>query len=218
MVIASGATIAAMVATAVAVARALPDGAQLPIHWGIDGAADDFANKWTALMLAPIFTAFGSLLFYFLPVLEPRRRSLEQSQGLYRWGWAAVLVLGATLQLAIVSIALHWPIHAYHIAAGGLGIAFALIGNQLGKSRRMYLFGVRTPWTLASEEVWIKTHRLAGKLMVAGGGAVTLAALLPVPSGVLATTAFCALGAAVGIPVVYSYVLWRREQAVQSSE
>lgn len=218
MVIASGAVIGAMMIAAVVVGRSLPEDMQLPTHWGLDGTPDDFSSKWTALMLAPIFTSLGSLLFYFLPALEPRRKSLEQSQGLYRWGWAAVLVLGVTLHLTIVSLALRWPVHAYHVAAAGIGIAFALIGNQLGKSRRMYLFGVRTPWTLASEEVWIKTHRLAGKLMVAGGAAVMIAALLPVPSGVLATTALTALGLALGIPVFYSFLLWRREQAVQSSK
>ncbi|HMC92889.1 MAG TPA: SdpI family protein, partial [Allosphingosinicella sp.] len=40
-----------------------------------------------------------------------------------------------------------------------IGAMFVLIGNQLGKSRSMYLVGIRTPWTLASEEVWIRTHR-----------------------------------------------------------
>ena len=55
------------------------------------------------------------------------------------------------------------------------------IGNQLGKSRSMYLIGLRTPWTLASEEVWIKTHRLAGKLMIAGGLIAIAAAALALP-------------------------------------
>jgi hypothetical protein len=44
----------------------------------------------------------------------------------------------------------------------------------------------------ASEDVWIKTHRLCGKLMVGGGLLMLVAALLPVPSGVLAT--ICAVG------------------------
>jgi uncharacterized membrane protein len=71
--------------------------------------------------------------------------------------------------------------------------------------------GVRTPWTLASEEVWIKTHRLCGKLMVGGGLAMVATALLPVPSGVLATVCVAVILVAAGVPILYSFIAWRRE-------
>jgi uncharacterized membrane protein len=96
---------------------------------------------------------------------------------------------------------------------------FVLIGNQLGKSRRMYLVGIRTPWTLASEEVWIKTHRLGGKLMVAGGLLIFVSAFVPLPSGLRAGLFAVGIAVMVGVPVVYSYWLWRREKgAAQASE
>ena len=88
-----------------------------------------------------------------------------------------------------------------------------VIGNQLGKSRSMYLVGIRTPWTLASEEVWVRTHRLGGKLMVLAGLAMIGAALLPLPSGLLWTVLIAAVILAAVVPIVYSYLLWRREQA-----
>jgi uncharacterized membrane protein len=76
----------------------------------------------------------------------------------------------------------------------------------------MYLVGIRTPWTLASEEVWIKTHRLGGKLMVLGGLLIVGASFLPLPSGLLAGLFGALLAVMVGVPVVYSYLLWRRER------
>jgi uncharacterized membrane protein len=83
----------------------------------------------------------------------------------------------------------------------------------------MYLVGIRTPWTLASEEVWIKTHRLGGKLMVAGGLLLMISAFAPVPSGLRGTLFAVGIGVMVGVPVVYSYWLWRRERsAAQASE
>ena|SRR5687767_15407562 len=96
-----------------------------------------------------------------------------------------------------------------------MGLIFVVIGNQLGKSRSMYLIGLRTPWTLASEDVWVKTHRLAGKLMVTAGLVTLVAAFLPLPSGLLVTVLAVAVGIAAGIPIVYSFLLWRREQAVR---
>ena len=178
--------VATLAATAVIGGMAMPDGIRLPTHWGINGEPDAFADKWAALLMPVALTAGVSLLFYFLPSLEPRREGLARSQGLYLWGWVAILMIGAAIQLALLSTGLGWGIPVNHLIVGAIGVMLVLTGNQLGKSRSMYLIGLRTPWTLASEEVWIKTHRLCGKLMVLGGIAMMIAALLPLPPGVLA--------------------------------
>ncbi|HEX8469397.1 MAG TPA: SdpI family protein [Allosphingosinicella sp.] len=209
---------ATMVGVALLVGSSVPADLALPIHWGIDGEPDRFSDKWTALLIPPGLAAGISLLFYFLPSIEPRQEGLRRSQGLYLWGWAALLLMSAAIELALVALALGWSVHAAHIIAGGFGATLILIGNQLGKSRSMYLIGIRTPWTLASEEVWIRTHRLAGKLMV-GGGFVTIgAALQPLPSGALATVMLGVIAVAAGVPIVYSFLLWRRERSAQPSE
>jgi uncharacterized membrane protein len=39
----------------------------------------------------------------------------------------------------------------------------------MGKLRRNFYLGIRTPWTLASERVWNATHRFAARITVAGG-------------------------------------------------
>jgi uncharacterized membrane protein len=194
----------------------LPADLLLPTHFGIGGKPDQYSGKWVALFL-PVGLAGGlSLLLWFLPALEPRLDHLERSAGLYYWTWAAMLLLSGVIELVVVSAALRWGLRIEHIVAGAMGAIFVLIGNQLGKSRSMYLVGIRTPWTLASEEVWIRTHRLGGKLMVAAGLAIIVAAMLPIPSGLLAGV--CGAGVAVMacVPIVYSYLLWRREKAQPS--
>ena len=123
----------------------------------------------------------------------------------------------AMIELAVISVALKWTVHGTSFVVAGLGIMFVMIGNQLGKSRSMYLIGFRTPWTLASEEVWVKTHRLAGKLMFAAGLVLLLAAFLPLPSGVVATVLGVSIGVAVVVPFVYSYVLWRKERRARAN-
>jgi uncharacterized membrane protein len=219
LALASGLVVATMLAVSLGVGSIVPDGVRLPIHWGIDGQPDRFAGKWPALLLPPAIVAAVSLLFWFLPALEPRREGLKRSQGLYLWGWLALLLMGGVIELVTVSAALGWDLPVNHLVAGGMGAVLVLIGNQLGKSRSMYLIGFRTPWTLASEEVWVKTHRLAGKLMVAGGLAMMVAALLPLPSGLLATVIMAAIVIPAGVPFVYSFLLWRREQGrAQASE
>jgi uncharacterized membrane protein len=211
--IASAVAVIVMGAIAVAVATSLPGDVPLPTHWGVDGTADGFSDKWVALLLPAALAAGLSLMFLVLPSLEPRKEGLSRSQGLYHAAWGGTVLVMMLVQLAVVSAALHWPVHATSLVLGGVGLLFVLIGNQLGKSRSMYLIGVRTPWTLASEEVWIKTHRLAGKLMLLLGVLLVLAALAPLPSGLITTLLLAGVAAAVLIPVAYSYLLWRREQA-----
>jgi uncharacterized membrane protein len=208
--------VATLAAVSTAVAFGLPDDAQLPVHWGMNGEPDRFAGKWTALLMPPLMVAGVSLLFYFLPALEPRKEGLERSQGLYLWGWIALLLVGAAIELATVSVALDWGLPVHRVVTGAVGATLVLIGNQLGKSRSMYMIGVRTPWTLASEDVWIRTHRLAGKMMVLAGLATVAAALLPLPPAVLMQAMLAMVVAAAIVPVVYSYLLWRRER--QASE
>ena len=207
-------TTLAIIAAGVAVGASLPADVQLPVHWGLDGRPDRFSDKWTALLLPAIMTGGVSLLFWFLPALEPRKEGLERSQGLYLAGWTGLLLVGSAVQLAVVSVALGWDIQVNRLICLAVGAMLVLIGNQLGKSRSMYMMGVRTPWTLASEEVWIRTHRLAGKLMVAAGLLAMLLAMLPVPPALMMQGMLVAAVGAAGIPVVYSWLLWRRENQV----
>ena len=89
---------------------------------------------------------------------------------------------------------------------GGLSLFFALLGNRLGKVQRNFWMGVRTPWTLASEAVWIRTHRLTAWLWVPGGGVLAILGFAGVPVWWwLAGLLLMALS-----PVFYSLWLYKR--------
>jgi len=167
------------------------------------------------LLLPAGMTAALSLLMYFLPSLEPRGEGLKRSQGLYSAAWAGLLLMGVAIELVTIAAALDWSLPVDQVIMGTVGAMLVLIGNQLGKSRSMYLVGIRTPWTLSSEEVWVKTHRLGGKLMVASGLVIIIVALLPVSPLARGTIIGVSVGAAVIVPVIYSYLLWRQEKKDQ---
>jgi uncharacterized membrane protein len=76
--------------------------------------------------------------------------------------------------------------------------------------RRNSFLGIRTPWTLASDAVWDRTHRAAGRLWVVGGLLQLPAALLP--GGWGAAVFFGLLAVMVVVPLVHSYRLYRAEQ------
>jgi uncharacterized membrane protein len=204
--------VSAMLAASFWVGAMLPADIRLPVHWGLSGAPDRYAGKYLALCSPAALTAFVGLLFYALPMIEPRAQGLARSQGLYLWAWAGGLVVCTAIQLALVSTALGWGLATADLLLCAIGLMLAMIGNQLGKSRSMYMVGIRTPWTLASEEVWIKTHRLGGKLMIAAAVAMIVTALLPLAPASSAMVSGAAIAIAAIVPIVYSWWLWRGER------
>jgi len=218
LAIASIVLVTLMLALALTIGSRLPGDMQLPIHWNLRGEVDGFSGKWAALLMPAGITAALSLLLFFLPSLEPRGEGLKRSQGLYLAAWAGLLLMGAAIELVTLSAALDWNVPGDQVILAAAGVMLVLIGNYLGKSRSMYLVGIRTPWTLASEEVWIKTHRLGGKLMAASGLLIIVAAALPVQPFFRAIVVGVSVGAAVIVPVVYSYFLWRHGKKHQVNE
>ncbi|WP_081786449.1 SdpI family protein [Kordiimonas gwangyangensis] len=75
--------------------------------------------------------------------------------------------------------------------------------------------GIRTPWTLSSEQVWHKTHRLGSRLFVLGGLAIAILSL--VLTSVMALTLMMGIiTIMVLVPVTYSWWLWRAEKINKS--
>ncbi|HXG09904.1 MAG TPA: SdpI family protein [Gemmataceae bacterium] len=182
----------------------LPD--QLPVHWGIAGTPDDWMAKGTALVLWPAVVAGVVLLTLVLPWLSPRHFEVEPFRATYGYLMALVAGLLTYMHLVVLWGAL-WPgFSTERWLFGGLFLLFALMGNVLGRVRRNFWMGVRTPWTLASETVWIQTHRLTAWLFTAFGLAGFVAVLL----GVNMLWCFASLIAVALVPVVYSLVFYKR--------
>jgi uncharacterized membrane protein len=98
------------------------------------------------------------------------------------------------------------PIDIGRTMFAGMFLALALIGSVLGKVRRNPYMGVRVPWTLASDRVWDDTHRLAAWCFVCGG----LLAFVILVVGLSLAFSFAVMIVAVAIPVIYSFVDYKR--------
>jgi uncharacterized membrane protein len=84
-----------------------------------------------------------------------------------------------------------------------LGGLFFYTGIVLEKVKKNWFIGIRTPWTISSDEVWDKTHRLGGKIFKAVGVVSVVSVLLPAYAFLIVIGLL--VGAAVGL-VAYSYV------------
>ena len=118
-------------------------------------------------------------------------------------GVAAIWLFG---NLSVLTYGMGWRHDIPSDAAIAVGLLLIVIGNSLGKFSQNGVVGIRTPWTLANEEVWVRTNRVGGWLIVLAGVVMTATGLM----GFRMVPGVIALGVAAVISVGYSYLIWRR--------
>ena len=186
----------------------LAPGAQIPIHWGIDGRPDGYADAWIGLLLMPAVTLVLGPILAVAPRFDPRRGNLVRSAQAYLWIVGTALVFMAGVHVLIVLAALGNEVDITRFLGVGVGVLFVVIGNFLGKTRSSWFLGIRTPWTLSSERSWTLTHRLGGYLFI-GTGAITAVVSFLFPPQVFFWVLIVGLGGSVVGLFVYSYLVWR---------
>jgi uncharacterized membrane protein len=174
-------------------------------HWGLDGKPDGWSSKETGLWIGVGAQVFILLLMGLLPRVSPKKARIDEFQGAWNTVTISLMLFFAFFQYLMVRSALG-PFDTVRTMMFGMMIMFAVIGNVMGKAKRNYFMGVRTPWTLESEEVWFRTHRLAGKLMVGGAALGLLLLVIGLePMWTLPIVLIASL-----YPVLYSYLLYRK--------
>lgn len=188
----------------------LPD--QIPTHWNMAGEIDQWSSKANAVLLFPGIITGIYLLFLAIPYLEPRRKHFLQSWGFYKMMKYAmviylVVIYGLSLWAAFdntVSMETFVPI--------SVGMLFILIGNYLGQVKSNFLMGIRTPWTLSSEESWRKTHRLGGIMFTIAGLLYMIVPFIHLRDPWNAIIPMAAVLLAAVVTIVYSYIFFLEDK------
>ena len=192
---------------AVVVLRFLP--AEVPFHWNWKGEVDQWvpARSFVWMSLLPI------TLYFILGTIVPRIDPKHESWKIHGRAYGIVITV-----ISCMFIPLHWliavisvgiPVRMDIVIRLLVGTVFLVSGNYMGKFRHNYFCGIRTPWTLASETVWRKTHRCGAVVFIVMGLLMVLGACIPHRL----TGALVSLSGIVGIPylVVYSWIVYRNE-------
>lgn len=187
----------------------------VPVHWGWSGQVNRMGGKFEGLFVLPL-TALGVyVLLLVLPRIDPRRTHYSAFASPYRMIRLLVIAMLFALQLVILPRLSRPDAPLIGGPVLVLAIMFIVLGNLLPKIQSNWFVGVRTPWTLSSEESWRRTHRLAGWLFVIAG-VVTIAITLLWPSAGMLALLTSSIATA-GISVVYSYLVWRRDPSKAAS-
>lgn len=195
---------AIQLALALALYNRLPD--PVPTHFDAQGHANGFTPKPFGAFIGPLIIAALTFVMAALPAISPRGYRMEAFRRTY--DVLATAILGVVFFLLSVALwsATHGPFKPDRLLLIGMGALLVVVGNFMGKLTRNFFIGIRTPWTLASEEVWFRTHRVGGWVFVATGVVLFAGAFAGAGPGLLIGVT----GAAAIAVTVYSYVIYRR--------
>ncbi len=182
----------------------LPD--PMPSHWNVKGEVDGTMDKNTNIAMLVGLPLFCWGLMKVIPLISPKGFRTDEFSETVNVMQVALVVFMSAIGVAVMLEARNFGLDMTNyviIAVGGLLI---VLGNYLGKVRKNFFIGIRTPWTLASDEVWSKTHRLGGWMFVLAGIILALSGVFGINEAVMAST----IVIAAVIPIVYSFILYRR--------
>ena len=181
---------------------------QVPIHWNVHGEVDGYGGKFMGAFGLPLTTLAVYILMVIIPRIDPKRENYAKFTGAYNAFMAAFVIFMLTLQTAILLFTFGYNVNIGIVTQIGVGLLFVIIGNYMTRVRHNYFFGIKTPWTLANETVWRKTHRFGGILFVIAGLG-TIASVVTWPELRFIVTISAAIGVAL-ISMIYSYLLFKK--------
>ena len=210
MLIVNGMLMAGMAALSIWGWQAIPDGAQLPVHYNLEGIPDRFAGKSEALIVMPAIALAITALLWVIPYFDPRRANIEASMKF--WNAAAIVAVGLLAYVHTLHVlnGVGYKIDVTSALIPAMCVAFMGLGNYLGKTRSNWFGGVRTPWSLSSEYSWERTHRWTGRMMVVSG-LIGLIAWFVLEAKVAVLVLIGLIVASMIAAVVLSYVFWRAD-------
>jgi len=179
---------------------------QVPSHWNIHGEVDGYMSKPWGVYLIPLISTGMSALLLVLPLIAPKGFKLDNARPVYEF---LVLII-ALFMLAVMVLSfeagLNDEVDMNQWLMVGMGALFLVLGNYLSKVPKNFFIGIKTPWTLASDEVWYRTHRLGSWTFFMAGLLVIMGGFLGWPMGWMIGFMI----AAGFIPLIYSLVIYKK--------
>lgn len=142
---------------------------KMATHWGMNGEVDGYMMKSFGLFFMPSLSIFLLGLFLLIPEIDPMKANIEKFRKYYD-GFIIFLLL---FLLYVHGLILAWNLGIeFNMTLAilpAMGLLFYYLGVLMENAKRNWSIGIRTPWTLSSDNVWGKTHKLGAKLYRAAG-------------------------------------------------
>lgn len=177
-------------------------------HWNGNGEVDGHMNKELGLFLIPGMLIGLVLLFKVIPKIDPLKENIEKFKQHYEGLIVVITAFMLFVHLQIVLWNIGIQISPNSTMPIGIGLLFLYLGFILDKTKRNWFIGIRTPWTLSSDSVWDKTHKIGAKLFKVAGVIALLGILFKEYSVYLIVGPALLIA---GYTIVYSYLEHKKE-------
>jgi uncharacterized membrane protein len=177
-------------------------------HWGISGEADGYSAKDFGVFFMPLLALAIFGIFIILPELDPLKRNYSPFIREYDTFAALMIIFLYYLYVLTLIYNLGVAFELTRFIAPALGIIIFYMGVLLKKAKQNWFIGIRTPWTLSSERVWDRTHKVLGGIFQAAGVLAFIG--VAVPAALMVSVAVL-IGAAV-FSFIYSYMEFCNEK------
>jgi uncharacterized membrane protein len=182
--------------------------AEVPLHFGIDGEPDRWGSKNTLIFLPCILPLGTYLLMIAIPRIDPKN-GVQKMGNKYNIILTVLVGFMTTISFLILNRIQGNGMSLVTILPALVGALLIILGNYMQSIKPNYFVGIRTPWTLESDIVWRKTHRLAGRLFMGGGILMVLVALTL--KGFVMLITYLTIGLSIAfISIIYSYVAFKK--------
>lgn len=155
----------------------MPD--KMASHWNVQGQVDDYMPKAWALFLMPFVSLAMFFLFILIPKIDPLKANIEK----FRKYFDGFIIIIISFLFYIYLLTILWSLgiefNMNRVLPPAFGLLLYYSGILIGNAKRNWFIGIRTPWTLSSDEVWEKTHKLGAKLFKLSGVIAVLGAFIP---------------------------------------
>jgi uncharacterized membrane protein len=179
---------------------------QMIAHWGINGQADGSMGKAVVLALFPAIMSLLALLFFAIPRMDPLKKNIAEFRRYFDFFIILLFLFFIALQIVTISWNLGVMIPIIPVISIGIGLLFFAAGIMSEHAKKNWFIGFRTPWTMSSDVVWEKTHRLGGRMFQASGLIAIIGAVVP------EYAFFLILGPVIGSSVYVTYYSYREYQ------
>jgi uncharacterized membrane protein len=179
-------------------------------HWNAAGEADGYTSRFAGVFLLPIVSAACAVLLLALPRISVLRARFDEFSRQYYGFTVALLLFLLYIHMLTVYWNLGYDFNMTQMLVPGMAALVYAAGAFIGNVKMNRWAGIRTPWTLASEQVWEKTHRLGGVLFKIAGVITLQGIFFPEYAFYFIVIP---IAAAAAVSVVYSYLEYKKEEA-----
>jgi len=182
------------------------------------GNPDRYGSKTGLMAGVAVLMVLATTIGLLLPLaykIDRKNRAVENKTRLLRMAFAISIFI-SFVACILINSSVYGIYFNIRIIFGSIGLIWCIMGNYMHNIKPNYFAGFRNSWTLNNEEIWRRTHLLGGKVWFAGGLLIVIVCFFA-SRNIVTITFISVIFIIILIPFIYSYHLYKKQNALNST-